>query len=598
MTLCVYLTSYSYDFKDGECYYTITSLSDLTVALTNSGEIASTDRWETTYVACYSGDFTVPRTAEYSGKTFTVASIESNAFQNCNIENLTIPTSITTANIKGTIKNLIIEDGGNPLSELETSNVKKAYIGRNIDVPWNHLIYSFSYSNIEQVEFGNLVTYVPGGMFEDCHELKEVKLSNSVKEILNKAFSGCSKLQYISGENVELIETAAFNDCVSLESFDFPNLNTIDDGDSQWGTFRWGAFQGCTKLKSIVFPEGLTKIGTMAFMDCTALESINIPGTITTFGYGYEDYGYVFSNCSQLKNISIAAKNPIYLPESTFDSQTYINAKLNVPVGSLDAYRKATVWDNFFNIEEDATLVTSVCMISVHNNDCEYGTIEFLDKTVDSYSTVVAKIPVGESLTLKFNPYRGYSLRKVLVNDVDFTSKVSENILNITNVNENLAIEVEFEEEPIYLSIKQAEGGSTMLKVYKWNDYKFIFTPEPNWEIHTISFNGIDVTNQLGEDNSYITPEIEFNSELIVTYINSSNSIPNISNETNNVRVIGSNGKIIITNASDGESINIYSISGILLYSVISNNGQTSIDVIDNQVYIVKIGNRSYKIAL
>ena len=77
----------AYDFEADGFYYNITSLSDLTVALTgNEG-------------TSYSGDIIIPQSVEYSGKTFTVTSIESSTFSKSILGTLTIPKNIMKANI-------------------------------------------------------------------------------------------------------------------------------------------------------------------------------------------------------------------------------------------------------------------------------------------------------------------------------------------------------------------------------------------------------------------------------------------------------------------------------------------------------------------
>ena len=70
---------------------------------------------------------------------------------------------------------------------------------------------------------------------------------------------------------------AWFSGCISLESFDFPNLKKIENSYT-------GVFQGCTSLKSVILPQGLASIGEKAFMDCTSLESITIPASILFIG--------------------------------------------------------------------------------------------------------------------------------------------------------------------------------------------------------------------------------------------------------------------------------------------------------------------------
>ena len=39
------------------------------------------------------------------------------------------------------------------------------------------------------------------------------------------------------------------------------------------------------KIKSVVIPEGVVKVGWFAFSGCTALESVTIPASVTGIGY-------------------------------------------------------------------------------------------------------------------------------------------------------------------------------------------------------------------------------------------------------------------------------------------------------------------------
>ena len=605
MMLCVSLVSQAYDFKDGDCYYTITSLSEQTVALTNSGEIVSSDGWHTRYAACYGGDFVVPQTAEYLGKIFKVTSIDEKAFQDCNLDKLTIPSTVISASIRGVIQNLIIEDSDTPLSELRTYSVKEVYVGRDIDVPWNHLVYCFSNSSIEKIVFAGSATYVPGGILEECGELVNVELSSSIKAILNGAFYGCTKLKTISGSSVELIEDRAFCNCTSLESFDFPNLKTIDNGDSQWGTYRWGVFQGCTSLKSVILPQGLASIGTMAFMDCTSLESITIPASIVFIGDKYNiEHSSVFTNCPLLKNITINGLEPIAIDETTFDAQTYINATLKIPVGTKDKYMAARNWKIFFTMEEDANINDGI--FSVIFNGCSNyygGYVEANGKEITNDNSAITARK-GESITLKFisnsNEYNNNELESVKVNGVDVTRNVVGNEL-VIEVTGNMTVDIswtETEEAPVFLSIKQADNGNVKLKVSKWDEYKVIFEPAEGWKIHSVTFNGTDVTNELSSDNSYRTPEITENSELIVVYASSTNAIDGIRSEQPSPKVVGSSGCIVISEAEEGQTVYAYTTAGVLVDTAVTHNGTTTIRVQENEVYIVKVGNKTFKVGM
>ena len=603
MMLCVSLVSQAYDFKDGDCYYTITSLSEQTVALTNSGEIVSSDGWHTRYAACYGGDFVVPQTAEYLGKIFKVTSIDDKAFQDCNLDKLTIPSTVISADIRGIIQNLIIEDGDTPLSELRTYSVKEVYVGRDIDVPGNHLVYCFSNSSIEKIVFAGSATYVPGGILEECGELVNVELSSSIKAILNGAFYGCTKLKTISGSSVEHIERRAFSGCTSLESFNFPNLKTIGGGD---GPDHDEVFQGCTSLKNVILPQGLACIGEKAFMNCTSLESITIPASIVFIGDKYNiEHSSVFTNCPLLKNITINGLEPIAIGETTFDAQTYINATLKIPVGTKDKYMAARNWKNFFTMEEDANINDDIFSVLFDGlwSDCY---VEANGKKIKvGGSTITAR--KGESITLKFIPrtddiYGGddLELESVKVNGVDVTRNVVGNEL-VLEVTGNMTVDMswtEIDEPPVFLSIKQADNGNVKLKVSKWDEYKVIFEPAEGWKIHSVTFNGTDVTNELSSDNSYRTPEITENSELIVVYASSTNAIDGIRSEQPSPKVVGSSGCIVISEAEEGQTVYAYTTAGVLVDTAVIHNGTTTICVQENEVYIVKVGNKTFKVGM
>ena len=82
----------------------------------------------------------------------------------------------------------------------------------------------------------------------------------------------------------------AFQECTALTSITFPNsLTSIGNA----------AFQKCTALASITFSNSLRNIGTGAFSSCSSLKLINIPKSMTSIGMG------AFSSCSSLKSIII-----------------------------------------------------------------------------------------------------------------------------------------------------------------------------------------------------------------------------------------------------------------------------------------------------
>lgn len=69
--------------------------------------------------------------------------------------------------------------------------------------------------------------------------------------------------------------------------------------DSKIKSIEFSAFYGCSNLKEVVLPDGVTRIGGSSFASCSNLTEIVIPDSVTSIG------SYAFNSCSSLKEIVI-----------------------------------------------------------------------------------------------------------------------------------------------------------------------------------------------------------------------------------------------------------------------------------------------------
>lgn len=94
----------------------------------------------------------------------------------------------------------------------------------------------------------------------------------------------------IGGVAVTAIGNYAFDSCTALTGISFPDsIKSIGNG----------AFWGCSSLEKINFPQELTTLGSWAFADCAALKNVTLPSSLTLLS------SFSFNGCSGLESISL-----------------------------------------------------------------------------------------------------------------------------------------------------------------------------------------------------------------------------------------------------------------------------------------------------
>ena len=246
-----------------------------------------------------------------------VTYIGYNAFSDCrSLTNINIPnrvtnigdaafsgcSSLTNINIPNGVTNIgdIAFSGCNSLTKIKIPS-SVVYVNGYTFLGWNGDLHNESKAFIyeHQVLFNkdkttliayrskeknyiipNSVTNIGNAAFSGCSSLTRINIPNSVTNIGNEAFECCSSLTKINIPNtVTNIGKRAFLLCRSLTKINIPNSVT-NIGDE--------AFSGCSSLTKINIPNSVTNIGYNAFYDCRSLTNINIPNGVTNIG------GYAF----------------------------------------------------------------------------------------------------------------------------------------------------------------------------------------------------------------------------------------------------------------------------------------------------------------
>ena len=168
-------------------------------------------------------------------------------------------------------------------------------------------------------------------------EVTYMNRTRKVTSIGSDAFYCCWGLTSVTIPNsVTTIGNYAFQYCRGLTSIEIPNSVTSIGSE---------AFGYCSGLTSITIPNSVTSIGERAFEYCSGLISVTIGNSVTSIG------GYAFDGCN-LSEVISKIENPFSIDTSTFSDNTFYNATLYVPAGTIDKYKSTDGWKIFAIIKE------------------------------------------------------------------------------------------------------------------------------------------------------------------------------------------------------------------------------------------------------
>lgn len=204
------------------------------------------------------------------------------------------------------------------VNEKKDAKLKKLVFNSSLEnIEWHAFINS-SITHYVDFQYTQVKT-IPLECFRGSN-IESIALPEGLEEIGHRAFANTPNLKKLGSniaQSIHTISPQAFLEAVELEELDFFD---------------------CRKLYDI--PEMMCKSD-------SSLTYVGLPRNVKTIGKE------AFKGCVALEQILCPSPNPIPIDASVFDGVDKRNCTLVVPVGSVDKYKAANVWKQFFNIVGD-----------------------------------------------------------------------------------------------------------------------------------------------------------------------------------------------------------------------------------------------------
>lgn len=176
------------------------------------------------------------------------------------------------------------------LSEIQSELLRENHSLRRISLPeslgaiWE---YAFAETGLESLTLPDGLEVIGEGAFSGMPMLKNVCLPDAVREIGAGAFSMCETLSgiRISGDAFLMKESfltdAAQERIISCFEPLCPENVTLWQGLREIGDY---AFAGNRKIRSLVLPASLERVGAWAFQNAKSLKKLEFKGVVREFG--------------------------------------------------------------------------------------------------------------------------------------------------------------------------------------------------------------------------------------------------------------------------------------------------------------------------
>ena len=329
---------------------------------------------------------------------------------------------------------------------------------------------TFDESGLTSLSLPGTLKVIPGihddmGICERCYNLASVTLGEGIEEIGSSAFYNALALEEITiPSSVKRIGRAPFfcnrGNGSSMKRMILADSDTPMEFANGTSEHSYG-YGHLTDNKSIDY----FYLGRDVTREVTN-DPLVYGSTDIEIGPKVTEIGTLFDTTRDVKNVKVHHVSPIAIADNAFTSDTYSNATLWVPGGTVADYQAADGWKQFTNIQTWSYVINFAAK--------GHGAIAIDDEVAKGGEAMVTRKPNGDVLnnsrfTVTITPDKGYELtsltqedlteptpaEEIFAGNTDFTNPFTVE----TAINHDLTYEATFAPITYNLTYKLAGGA-------------------------------------------------------------------------------------------------------------------------------------------
>ncbi len=230
--------------------------------------------------------------------------------------------------------------------------------------------------NLTSIQIGQNVKSIGKYAFADCPKLDSIIISNNVKSIGKFALKNCTGLTAVTiGNSVTSIGNCTFIGCDSLSSVVWCPKTYSDCPSTQTPFYCYRYYDNNTdktysfdlrkQITSFTFGDSVQYIPACLCSEMTKLTSITLPKSVTNIG------DFAFNDCAEIDSISSWAITPPVINLSYTFNNVSRSTTVCVPKPSLNLYKTANVWKEFYNYGYTENLTLNKTSVSLYPQETE-----------------------------------------------------------------------------------------------------------------------------------------------------------------------------------------------------------------------------------